>query len=214
LINTEDQNTLFELIANNLKKDITCFAIGGTAMMFHGYKTATKDIDLVFHTKEDLDCFIAATELLGYREKAIFGIYSKEQEKGKNKPRMFTRGDERFDLFLKNVFSIELPEEMNGRFDFIGEKTLIMFTPPPEWLIIMKITTNREKDFDDILTICEKEKEIDWDIVTDNIITQAKSDWMFLDLEANLKKISSKVFIKKRYFDKIYKAFEKRSIKK
>ena len=210
MINTEDQNSLFELVANKIKKDIACFAIGGTAMMFHGYKNATKDIDLVFHSKEDMDEFIDAIGSLGYKERSLFDIYSKEQQKNRNKPRMFTRGEERFDLFLKKVFVLELTEEKRGRFDFIGENTLIIFTPPKEWLIMMKIITNREKDFDDIISICEKEKEIDWDLVIGTILKSADSDWIYLDLEENLKRISKHVFIKKRYFESIYKSFEDR----
>ena len=52
MINTKDQEHLFKLIADYLDKDITCIAIGGTAMMFAGYKTATKDIDLVFASEQ------------------------------------------------------------------------------------------------------------------------------------------------------------------
>ena len=207
LINNEDQNNLFELIADYLKEDIACFAIGGTAMMFHGYKSATKDIDLVFHSEKDMSSFIAAIKELGYKERPISKIYSDKRSSGQNKPKMFTRGEERFDLFKENVFSLKMPKETKGKFDFIGKKTLTMFTPTPEWLIILKITTNRERDIDDILTICEKEKDISWDMIVDSIIKQA-TRWLLMDLEENLKKISKNIFIKKRYFDKIYAAYE------
>lgn len=207
MINNEDQNNLFELIADYLKEDIACFAIGGTAMMFHGYKSATKDIDLVFHSEKDMSSFIAAIKELGYKERPISKIYSDKRSSGQNKPKMFTRGEERFDLFKENVFSLKMPKETKGKFDFIGKKTLTMFTPTPEWLIILKITTNRERDIDDILTICEKEKDISWDMIVDSIIKQA-TRWLLMDLEENLKKISKNIFIKKRYFDKIYAAYE------
>ena len=48
MINTQDQEELFRLIAEYLEKDISCTAIGGTAMMFSGYKNTTKDIDIIF----------------------------------------------------------------------------------------------------------------------------------------------------------------------
>ncbi len=56
MINTEDQEALFTLISTYLKKNVTCYAIGGTAMMFYGYKTTTKDIDLVFHNNQYMLC--------------------------------------------------------------------------------------------------------------------------------------------------------------
>ena len=49
MINTQDQDQLFSLVANYLKSNLTCIAIGGTAMMFLGYKNTTKDIDLIFN---------------------------------------------------------------------------------------------------------------------------------------------------------------------
>jgi len=52
MINTKDQEDLFRLITDYLQKDITCMAIGGTAMMFSGYKAATKDIDLALREKK------------------------------------------------------------------------------------------------------------------------------------------------------------------
>ena len=44
MINTQDQDQLFKLISNYLDKDITCYALGGTAMMYYGFKNITKDI--------------------------------------------------------------------------------------------------------------------------------------------------------------------------
>ena len=122
---------------------------------------------------------------------------------------MFARGDERFDLFFKKVFMLSLPENINARFDFISKKQIIIFTPPKEYLIMMKIVTNRDRDIDDILTICRIEKEINWDLVIDTILENADSDWIYLDLEETLKKISQEFFIKKKYFDKIYASFGK-----
>ncbi len=71
MINTKEQEELFRLIANYLEQDITCIAIGGTAMMFLGYKSTTKDIDLVFKNKLERDIFIKAIEKLGYSQKSM-----------------------------------------------------------------------------------------------------------------------------------------------
>src|SRR3989338_9484049 len=106
MIETKDQEELFKLIANYLKRDIVCIAIGGTAMMFAGYKTATKDIDLVFKSEQDRQVFVKAIELLGYKERSLARIYDEKRRQHFHKPKIYTRGDERFDLFVKNVFEI------------------------------------------------------------------------------------------------------------
>ena len=58
MITQEDQLKLFEFLSKEIKKDISCWAFGGTAMMFWGYKEETKDIDLLFDTHQDRDEFI------------------------------------------------------------------------------------------------------------------------------------------------------------
>ena len=52
MINLEQQNELFKVLGEKLKKRIECYVIGGSAMMYHGMKPSTKDIDLVFEYKE------------------------------------------------------------------------------------------------------------------------------------------------------------------
>ena len=52
MINITDQNELFNLIGAKLDEKVECLAIGGSAMMFYGAKTETKDVDLVFLDKK------------------------------------------------------------------------------------------------------------------------------------------------------------------
>ncbi|MBI4919148.1 hypothetical protein HY837_04405, partial [archaeon] len=47
MISIEAQQKLLLAVSTNLKKKITVYAIGGTAMMFLGLKNSTLDIDLV-----------------------------------------------------------------------------------------------------------------------------------------------------------------------
>lgn len=206
MINTEDQEALFKLISEYLDKDIECIAIGGTAMMFSGYKTTTKDIDIVFWNDKDRTTFIKAIEKLGYTERSIKGVYDKKREKHKGKPKMFSRGDERFDLFVKNVFGVEINSEITQRNDFIGRKTLIIRILTKEDLILLKSVTNREKDLEDIKAIFEKEKNIDWKRIVDYAIRQKNNNpWILYDLEEKMQILKKKIFIKKEFFDRIYK---------
>lgn len=206
MINIEDQNELFKLIAKYLEKDVSCVAIGGTAMMFLGYKNTTKDIDLVFENFKDRNAFVKAIKKLGYKQKSLAKVYSQEKLKIKASPVMFTRGEERFDLFVKSVFgfNVEVDEKFIQRNDFIEDSEFIIYVLPKEYLILLKAITDREKDLEDILTIVKKE-DINWDFIVDEAIKQKKKNsWLLLDLEKVLQEVKKVKFIKKKYFDKIY----------
>ena len=211
MINTKDQEDMFKLIASYLERDIEVYAIGGTAMMFFGYKTTTKDIDLVFDSKKDMGEFVRVLNELGYSEKSMKGIYDKKRRDFKSKPKMFSRGEERFDLFLKSVFGFEfterLKENIKQRRDFIDKKELIINILPKEYTILLKLVTNREKDFEDIKDIIEKDKDIDWDVLVKEAIEQRKNNgWILLDLEEKMKDLKKITLIKSKYFEKIYRA--------
>ena len=211
MINTKDQEDLFRLISNYLDKDVECFAIGGTAMMFYGYKTTTKDIDLVFKTEDERTVFIKAIKKLGYKQVSTKGIYPENKEKLKSKPLMYTRGDERFDLFLKDVFGFKLTSEITNNFhsreDFIGKKELILKVLSKEMIILLKAVTDREADFEDISTIVEQDKNVSWDFIVDQAIKQKKNKaWILMDLEETMKKLKEITFIPSKCFVKIYEA--------
>ena len=212
MINTHDQEELFKLIAEYIEQDIECIAIGGTAMMFQGYKTTTKDIDLVFKNEKDRNIFIKAIEKLGYTQKSLKLVYDLKRTKDQDKPLMYSRGEERFDLFVKNVFGFEIDiQKFIQRHDFIGKKELIIFTLSKEYLILLKSITNREKDYEDIETIIKIEPDINWNIIIEEAIKKRKNkQWILYNLEEKMQKLKKIAFIKKEYFDKIYKAEEKK----
>ena len=213
MINTQDQQELLELIAQYLKEDIRCIAIGGTAMMFLGYKNATKDIDLVFQNNKDRKIFIDAIKDLGYSQKSLEFIYDKKRAQDKNKPVVYSRRDERFDLFVESVFGSKVDfssKDVTQRHDFIAKKELIVYTLSKEDIILLKSVTNREKDLEDIEAIIKIEKSINWDYIIDKAILQRKNNsWILIDLEEKMQKLKKITFIKKQYFDKIYKEEEK-----
>lgn len=206
MINTKDQEELFKLIAEYIKKDITCVAIGGTAMMFLKYKNTTKDIDLVFQSEKERDIFINAIEKLGYKEKALANIYDQKRKAHIGKPKMYSRGEERFDLFIKNIFGYQINfKNITLREDFLGKKELTILILSKEELILLKAITGREKDYEDIETILELEKDIDWKIIINSAIKQKKSNkWILIDLEETMQKLRKKYFIKEKYFKQIY----------
>lgn len=214
MIDIDTQLDLFKLISRSISKDIAAYAFGGTAMLFYGYKTATKDIDLLFETKDEFNDFIKAIENLGYSKLHMKVAYSKEKQQQKGKPIMYSRGEERFDLFLKKIFGTTLIEGMKkrlyARHDFTEKENLLSINVlAKEDLILLKSVTGRENDFNDILTIVEKEKNINWGIIVDNAITQKNlgDPWIVLELEKTMQRLRSHILIKKLYFDKLYKSW-------
>ncbi len=212
MIQQEDQENLFRLISFYIKKDVVCYAFGGTAMMYYGYKTTTKDIDLLFDTEGTRDTFIDAILLLGYKRMSMVSVYPANLINEKKKPEMFTRGDERFDIFLKNVFQTTFREEMKKRFfarhDYtMGTNTLTVFVLSKEDLIFLKSITRREKDFDDIVTIVQRESNVNWNLIIEEALWQSKhgDGWAILDLEETMQRLKKIIFLKKEYFDRLYK---------
>lgn len=166
MINIKEQQDLLLSIAKKLKKEITVYAVGGTAMMFHAIKDATKDIDIVFENEKDREMFKEAAESLGYKKYNSIVVYGAEKE---NLPLMLSRGKgdaERFDLFNYHVISFFFSDKMKKRarniFEF-GDKLVLRIADVHD-LILMKCATDRQKDAEDVRTIIETQK-IDWNVV-------------------------------------------------
>lgn len=210
MINTKDQEELFKLISHYLNNNIDCYAIGGTAMMFYGYKNTTKDIDLVFKNMQDRTVFCSAIKELGYTSKAIGNIYDKKRKEVFSKPIIFSRGEERFDLFIKTVFGFKLNfSNFVQKHDFFGKYEISLSVPNKELLILLKSITNREKDYEDIEEIIKIEKIINWDFIVEEAIMQKNNiPWILIDLEETMQKLRKITLIKQRYFDMIYEAQE------
>ncbi|MBS3112063.1 hypothetical protein J4459_02265 [Candidatus Woesearchaeota archaeon] len=213
MISLEDMTSLFKLISAYLKKDIKCYAFGGNAMMYYGYKGATKDVDIIFEDERSKSEFVSALKELGYSKTSLVTIYSEKHQKDKNKPEIYTKGDERFYIFVRNIFLTKLSKAMTertyGRFDFImKENTLSVMVLSKEDIILLKSVTNREKDFDDILNIIEKENNINWGLIVDEAIWQGNhgDKRIILDLEETMQRLKEKILIKKELFDRLSKS--------
>ncbi len=151
MITIDRQKNLFLNVGRNLKKKIVCYAIGGTAMMFHGFKDSTLDIDLVFENVDDRKAFSEAIIMLGYQDmnsKQVYGIK-------KNQPKMYTLGDERFDLFLEDVVSCKFSSDMKKRANEVHQffDNFVLKIADLHDIILMKSATDRLKDIDDVRNI-------------------------------------------------------------
>jgi len=210
MINTSEQEELLKLIANFMKTDIEAVAIGGTAMMFSNYKNATKDIDIVFKDVEDRDVFIDAIKQLGYIEKSLSDIYDEKRQQNPAKPLMFSRSDERFDLFVSSVFGFKINFSQDAvlqKYDFLGKSRLTLNVPVKEVLILLKAITGRETDFEDIVTILKAENNVSWDSITKQAIGYKESlPWILIDLEECMQKLGKLFDIDDTYFKRLYDA--------
>ncbi len=63
MISIEQQQKLLLNLSRRLKRKIEVFAVGGTAMMFLGFKDSTLDIDLVFKNSDDREIFKEAIKI-------------------------------------------------------------------------------------------------------------------------------------------------------
>jgi hypothetical protein len=207
MISIKEQESLLTGISRKLGKRITVYAIGGTAMLFLGYKDSTLDIDLVFTREEDRKEFLEAARSLGYRDMNPEAIYGAK----KNKPVMLGRIDERFDLFLKDVIDFTFSKNMEKRADKTYEfgNSLVVKIANPHDIILMKCATDRVKDKEDIREIIKNEN-IDWEIIIEEAREQLKlgRNGAVFEIFGTLTELKNmKVEIPKGVFDRLWSAF-------
>lgn len=215
MITHNDQQNLFELIAKQLKRDITCYAFGGNAMMFYGYKDETKDIDILFEHPEEREEFIRVIKLIGFQETSPIKIYIPEKLRDPHRPLMYLKEDIRFDIFVKKIFktliSPKMKEDLFAVHEFKGNYTLILKVLRKEHLVILKTVTERQNDFDDIKTIIKQDKDFDWQYFIDEVIWQFQhgDTWVLHDAEKMLKELKKYIFVNETYLKQLYEAAEK-----
>lgn len=212
MISIDQQQRLLLNVARRLTKKINVYAIGGTAMMFLGFKDTTLDIDLVFENKKDRNIFEVAVKSLGYLEMDAIKVYGIKR----NTPEMFKLNDERFDLFVVEVIDFIFSDTMRQRAEQIHQfgDNLILKIANPHDIILMKCATDRIKDKDDARKIINSIK-ISWDV----IITEAKKQMELgkeraaFDLGCFLEdlKIKMNIDIPQEVLDKLFLIVEKQA---
>src|SRR3989344_6222102 len=173
MIDLQEQIGLFKIIGSQLKNKVECIAIGGSAMMLYGAKNATKDVDLVFLKKEDLDDVKNILYGSGFNErKNIKGVF--REDEGAGKPVMMDGKETRFDLFLNEVIGFKIHQDTIERIREVHEfGNFIVKTASPEDILMMKACTERERDRDDAAEIIKK-FNIDWEVILSETSKQTK----------------------------------------
>src|SRR3989339_578064 len=212
MITIDQQQKLLLNVARRITKKITVYAIGGTAMMFLGFKDATLDIDLVFENEKDCAVFKDAVKSLGYLEMDAIKVYGAKR----NTPEMFKLDDERFDLFVVEVIDFIFSENMRKRAEQIHqfEDNLILKIANSHDIILMKCATDRIRDKDDARKIINSTK-INWDIIIDEAKKQIElgKDRAAFDLGCFLEDLKTKMNlnISQEVLDKLFEIVEKQA---
>lgn len=172
----KEQLDLFKLIGSQLKKRVECYVIGGSAMLFYGFKTVTKDIDLVFTSKEERKRLINVLKEMGFAQKPQISKQAGSQHKQTfEEPQavLMERKETRLDLFLNDIVTTKLSPGMIGR---VAERhdfeNLIVGAVSPEDIIVLKCATDRAGDRKDAVDIIGS-REINWDIILEEAKWQA-----------------------------------------
>lgn len=213
MIGLKEQEELFKLIGNKLEEKIECFVIGGSAMMYHGVKANTKDVDLVFVNEKSKDLVLNILLSSGYKEKTTFLLYPKK----KNVPVLLEFGESRIDLFTNKIISFKFTESIANRVEKVYEYgNLIIKIVSPEDIILLKSATERAGDRSDVKAILEK-YNVNWDIIINESVNQTKiGEHIFpvflFDFLEELKE-DLKVNIPKVVLNRIRKIAEKEMIK-
>lgn len=163
-------------IGNLLPEVITLFMIGGGNMSLKGIKAITKDIDLIVLSKQEYGYLKLVLTGRGYycHEEMISDDFYKIPII------IFTKGDRRIDLFIKNVCSqLELTDEMQQRSqEYLRFNNLKVRLVSNEDIFLFKPITNREKDVDDCRILIAE--GLDWELIKQELHRQeGKALWRF-----------------------------------
>lgn len=151
-----------DAIGSKLTKKLRINLIGGCAMTFIGAKVATKDIDVVLRSTEDVKLLVKAMEDTGFshveklgKEYWALGAWViMERDDGM-----------RFDVFDRQVCgALEISGGMESRakqYKIFGNLDIYLMSS--EDIVLFKGITDREDDLDDMRILIER--RIDWNVV-------------------------------------------------
>ena len=175
MITFQQQIEFFNIVGKELDEKVECVAIGGNAMMFYGFKKLTKDVDLVFTSREDLNKVKKALYDSGFEEKTNIKIF-KNYEVIDTKPIMMEGKETRFDLFCKEIICFKMSDSIINRVKESHEfGNFIIKVVSPEDIILLKSATERIKDREDALEII-KNYNVNWKVIIEEALHQTELD--------------------------------------
>lgn len=169
--NTKSLNALFDEIGKELGKKVNLYVFGGAALMFAGLKDATKDIDVVLETDEELKTFVDALKRLGFESIRLTEEYKSLKLEG-----IYSRKSDRFDVFLKIICGkLALSKNMISRSKIkIQYGALLVRMLSSEDIFLLKSVFSRPGDYEDCVALFKT--GINWDTIYDEITDQCKEN--------------------------------------
>ncbi len=174
-----DKNVLIpvlEGISKHLEAETTVYLIGGLAMVLHGYKAITFDVDIVFDTDEDLKRFMVASEKAGMK---TISDKSAEYVQLGTLHILENQNGIRLDIFYKQVCNgLVLSQDMKHRAQTKLElNNLTVHAMSGEDIFLFKSITMRDNDLADMFSIAQI--ELNWNTIEFEIRKQPNSEKWF-----------------------------------
>jgi len=155
-----------------VKGKVGIFLIGGAGLAFYRLKEATKDIDVILKTRNELKKLMETLRKLEYeRVRRLSTVYKKM-----GAFEIVENADGfRWDIFhLQVCNALVLSQGMISRATPIyKEGDLSVFLASKEDIFLFKGVTERSADLDDMRVIAES--GLDWDVVFEECLYQSKS---------------------------------------
>src|SRR3989338_10659471 len=166
----KELNKLFEEIDHAIGEDVHFFIIGGAMLLYHGMKTATKDIDIIVATKKEFMEIQKALDRLDFKAKIPSDEYDRI-----DLDQILVRDDFRIDLFQNSVCrGFSLTEPMKKRADkIIKLNHLSVFLVSIEDVFLFKTFTEREGDIEDCIALSKR--GMDWQAILDELKNQIEN---------------------------------------
>jgi len=161
----------FKTLDGILSEHIDLYLIGGGSMSFQKYKAATKDIDVVVRSNEDLRKIKIALQSISYTIPSIRGPY-----KQMGASAILENTDEfRWDIFVKVICDgLQLSDGMIKRSqELFKMENISVYMISPEDIFVFKAITTRDRDREDMYTLFIK--GLDFDIIKKEIIWQSEN---------------------------------------
>lgn len=155
-----------------MPQPITLFLIGGGAMAFYGLKDATKDIDIILATAEELTNLRAALHAIGYNEPKS-NLITTPYHKMRTNAILENADGFRWDIFVNTVCSaLSLSKQMKQRTTQLYKNNhLTVLILSKEDIFIFKGITEREADLDDMRMLAES--TLTWSIINQECQNQS-----------------------------------------
>lgn len=160
---------LFGEIDQNLHGKVHFFVIGGAMLLYHGIKSATKDIDIVVDSAREFTEVENALRKIEFTARIPTSEYKKT-----DLSQIFIREDFRIDLFQQTICrGFALSSFMIRRAKKISElKNLSISLCSNEDVFLLKTFTDREGDIEDCIALAKM--GVDWKAMLEEMREQIR----------------------------------------